>query len=341
MSGNRDLHEAKRNKRDEFYTQRETIEAELRHYRPHFDGKTVYLNCDDPYESEFSKFFALQFNSLGLKRLIATSYDGSPVAGEHLQLDFAGRGMSEAQVSQAHMIDIREVSDYDGDGRVDLGDVEWLLQNDRNSWRPLEGNGDFRSPECVELLKQADIVVTNPPFSLFREYIAQLIEYDKQFLIIGHQNAIKYKEVFPLIQNKQVWLGVNNGGTKWFQVPDDYDIRTDSRKKVEGGIRYFSMGNVNWFTNLDHSRRHEWLECWKRYTPEEYPTYDNYEAINVDKVKLIPEDYDGLMGVPITYLDKHNPEQFEIVACVNGGSKDICIEGKHIYDRIMIRRRPL
>ncbi|WP_419855849.1 adenine-specific methyltransferase EcoRI family protein [Candidatus Poriferisodalis sp.] len=314
MTGNRDLNAAKAAKRDEFYTQREDVEAELRHYRPHFTAKTVYLNCDDPYESEFFKFFAAQFNALGLKRLIATSYSGSPVAGEHLQLDFAGRGIPEAEKSQAHMIDIREVADHNHDGRVDLADVEWLLRKGGNTWRPLEGNGDFRSSECIELLKQADIVVTNPPFSLFREYITQLIEHGKQFLVIGHQNATKYKEIFPLIQDGRVWLGVNNGGNKWFRVSDDYDhVQTEARNKMEDGVRYISRGDVNWFTNLDHAKRHERLELWKQYTPEAYCTYENHEAINVNKVAEIPEDYHGPMGVPITYLDKHNPEQFEIL----------------------------
>ena len=308
---NRTLHRAKRLGRDEFYTQLVDIEAELRHYRHHFAGKVVYLNCDDPRESNFFLYFALNFRSLGLRRLIATSYAGSPVAGS--QLSFDDLGVDNG--GRSHKLVIDSLDDFTGDGRVDLGDVDWVLRNVAEAAVNLEGGGDFRSPECVDLLREADIVVTNPPFSLFREYVAQLVDHGKKFLILGQQNAITYKETFSLIKNGQMWLGVDNGGTKWFQVPDGYDIETESRKKMVDGVQYFSMGSVNWFTNLDHSRRHEELPLFRRYakTPEDYPRYDNYDAIEVSRVKNIPEDYDGVMGVPITFLDKHNPEQFEIL----------------------------
>lgn len=242
--------------------------------------------------------------------------------------------------TQPYFVDIKSVADLDGDGAVGLSDVEKLLRSDANVATRLEGDGDFRSDECIEFLKQADIVVTNPPFSLFREYLAQLIENDKRFLILGQQNAITYKEVFPLIAGDKMWLGVNNGGDKWFQVPDDYDIKTESRKKIVGGVQYFSMGSVNWFTNLDHSKRHEKLILYRRYTPREYPSYDNYDAINVSKVKDIPEDWDGAMGVPITFLDKYNPDQFEIVRFRKGDDgRDLSVGGKQPYFRILIRRR--
>lgn len=317
MADNLALTEAKQNQNDEFYTQIVDIENEMRHYEPHFEGRTVYCNCDDPYESNFFKYFAGNFNHLGLKRLITTSYAGSAVTGEQLSLDdIEGLKPTESETARervAYWADIRGVSDLDGDGRIGLGDVEYMLRHDANTVERLQDNGDFRSPECVALLEEADIVVTNPPFSLFREYLAQLIDHGKKFLILGQQNAITYKEVFPLIKDGKVWLGVNNGGDKWFQVPDDYDIKTESRKKIVDGVQYFSMGSVNWFTNLDHSRRHEELTLGRRYTPEKYPHYDNYEAIEVGKVADIPGDWEGVMGVPITFLDKYNPEQFEIV----------------------------
>lgn len=335
MSDNRFLHQAKRQKRDEFYTQLSDIENELRHYKASFRDTTVYCNCDDPYESNFFKYFAANFNALGLRRLLATSYVGSPICGEQLSLDDI-EGLEPKR--DAFYIDITYVDDFDGDGAVGLSDVQHLLKNDANVCTPLLGNGDFRSAECVELLQQADVVVTNPPFSLFREYVSQLMKYDKQFLIIGDQNTITYKEIFPLIKDDRMWLGNDNGGTKWFRVPMDYDIRTESRKKIEKGIKYLSMGRIVWFTNLDHSKRHEELRLHRRYAPGEFPTYDNYDAIEVGRVADIPVDWDGTMGVPITFLSKWNPEQFEILGFVNGGNKDICIDGKHKYDRIMVRR---
>lgn len=315
---NRTLSKAKDAKQDEFYTQLTDISNELRHYKGHFKNKVVFCNCDDPFESNFFKFFALNFNALGLKKLIATSYTQSPIAGNTLPL-FEIEGL-KPEGKESHVIEINEVPDGNGDGAIDLSDVEYLLRHDANVSRPLKGDpgsygsGDFRSSECVELLRQADIVVTNPPFSLFREYVAILIEHGKKFLLIGSQNAITYKEIFPLMKDNKLWLGVDNGGTKWFRVPDDYDhIITESRKKIENGVKYFSMGNIMWFTNMDNPKRHEELPLFRSYNPNEYPTYDNYDAIEVSKVADIPFDYDGVMGVPITFMDKYNPEQFKII----------------------------
>lgn len=208
----------------------------------------------------------------------------------------------------------------------------------------MNGEGDFRSEESIELLKQADIVVTNPPFSLFREYVTQLMEYDKKFLILGDQNAVTYKETFGYIKDDKLWLGYDNGGTKWFQVPMDYDIPTESRKKVENGIKYFSMGRIMWFTNLETTKRNESIVLYKKYSPEEFPKYDNYDVINIDKVSDIPMDYDGVMGVPITFVDKYNPEQFEILGIANsarwiGYECYTIIEGRKIYNRILIKRK--
>lgn len=335
MADNSSLHRANRAKKDEFYTQLSDIEAELKHYRKHFRGKTVFCNCDDPYESNFFKYFAMNFNHLGLKKLICTCYSGSPVVGEQFgQLSLFG--VCEGIPSRyPYKIEITEVPDTDGDGAIDLSDVRFLLQNDRNALTLLEGDGDFRSEECVALLRQADIVVTNPPFSLFREYVAQLVEYGKQFLIIGNKNAITYKEIFQLLKENKMWLGYRNiNADMWFIVPEDYKYE----KIIDGKKVKHIMGC--WFTNLDHKRRHEELELYKRYTPDEYPHYDNYNAINVDKVSEIPEDYFGVMGVPITFLDKYNPEQFEIVRFRKGNDdRDLSVNGKCPYFRILIRRR--
>ena len=345
MADNRTLGDARRQKQDEFYTQLPDIEKELRHYKAQFKGKVVYCNCDDPYESNFFKFFAANFNAWGLKKLIATCYSGSPISGEQLSLDhIEGMASNSGQDATAHKIEITSVTDLDGDGAVGLSDVKLLLEQNGNVVTPLTGNGDFCSPECIALLDEADIVVTNPPFSLFRKYVAQLVEHGKQFLVLGDQNAITYKETFTLIKDGRLWLGVDNGGTKWFRVPMDYDIKTESRKKIEDGIKYISMGRINWFTNLDHSKRHAKLPLWKNYTPDEYPPYDNYDAINMDRVDEIPDDYDGVMGVPITFLDKHNPDQFEILGIANsarwiGYECFTLIEGRKIYNRIMIRRK--
>lgn len=357
--GNSNLNRANKAKKDEFYTQLDDINAELHHYSHHFEGKTVLCNCDDPYESNFFKYFALNFNHLGLKRLIATCYDSSPMIGEQLTM-FPER--------RPYMISITEVRDMDGDGSTDLSDVTaYLLQNKQNVAMPLQ-SGDFRSEECIALLKEADIVVTNPPFSLFREYVAMLMEYEKKFLIIGNQNAITYKEIFPLIQKNLIWLGHGfRNGNAYFRVLDGDGYAAGVYDKETGLVKF---RNCRWFTNLDHSKRHEEITFWKKYTPEEYPKYDNYDAIEVGKTADIPYDFDGVMGVPITFLDKFNPDQFEILGmCENldlyglktrvyspqecrdrylelfgkKGTYDLnaagVINGKKVYQRILIRRK--
>lgn len=332
---NKTLNAAKSAKKDEFYTQMADIERELQHYWQHFRGKVVLCNCDDPYESNFFKYFALRFNQLGLKKLICTCYNGSPVA--HTQLSLFGLDTEGNEKKIAYKVEITEVKDMNGDGAVDLADVEYLIQNDKNVLSELKGNGDFRSKECIELLKKADIVVTNPPFSLFREYVAQLMEYGKKFLIVGSQNAIHYKEMFPLIKNNKVWLGYGfKGAVGHFVSPyEDIASASDHRK---GMIR---VSGVTWFTNLDHNKRHEEMDLVCRYSPEEYPTYDNYEAINVGRTQDIPQDYDKVMGVPITFLDKYNPEQFELLdSSTNAMPKGApYINGKRIYERILIRNK--
>ncbi len=313
VAGNEALSNRNRDPRDEFYTQLVDVEKELRHYRDQFEGKVVFCNCDDPYESSFFKYFAMNFNHLGLKKLIATCYSGSPIAGDQLSLLDLPSLVLQATEKQAYKVEISEVADANDDGAIDLSDVENLIRNDGNVLTLLDGGGDFRSAECVALLQEADVVVTNPPFSLFREYMAQLGESGKRFLILGDQNAITYADVFAQIMADNLWFGYDNGGNKWFQVPDDYDITTESRKKVVDGVKYFSMGRISWYTNLDTTKRHQFMTLYKRYTPGEYPTYTNYPAIEVSRVSDIPADYDGAMGVPITFLDKYNPEQFEIL----------------------------
>jgi len=339
---NKNLHSARTAKTDEFYTQLVDIEKELKHYKEQFHGKVVYCNCDDPFESNFFKYFAANFNALGLKKLITTSYVKSPIVGGQLPL-FEVEGLKPSG-KEPFKIEIKKVPDIDNDGAINLDDVEYLLKHDKNTATPLKGNGDFRSEECIKLLKEADIVVTNPPFSLFREYVAQLIEYSKKFLILGDQNAVTYKETFGFIKENKLWHGYDNGGTKWFQVPDDYDIETESRIKIENGIKFFSMGRIVWYTNLDTTKRHENLVLYKKYTPEEFLKYDNYDVINVDKVSDIPMNYNGVMGVPITFVDKYNPKQFEILGVANSarwiGYKCLTlIQGRKIYNRILIKRK--
>lgn len=346
MAGNKNLHTAARAKKDEFYTRLSDIENEVRHYRHHFAGKTVLCNCDDPYESNFFKYFALNFRALGLKRLVCTCYNGSPVSGSELTLE----GFGFEPEREAYKVVINEIPDANGDGAVDLSDVRCLLQSGRNVLTTLE-TGDFRSAECVELLKEADIVVTNPPFSLFREYIAQIMRYEKKFLVIGNQNAITYKEIFPLIKDNRLWLGYHSGHTlfdvpSYYGIPDSYD-KSDHRRlrsngyilDADGRLRR-NLGCICWFTNLDIPKRHEDIILYKTYTPEEYPTYDNRDAINVDKVAEIPADYNGECGVPITFLEKFNPEQFEITRFRKGDDgKDLRVNGKCPYYRILIRRK--
>lgn len=299
-------------KNDEFYTLLTDIEKEMRHYRKHFKGKTVLCNCDDPFESNFFKYFVLNFNRLGLKKLIATCYATSPIAGQQLSL-FDVVGGEEEQRNKPYKAVVTKVYDVTGDGGVDMFDVAELFKTHENELTELEGDGDFRSDECFALLDEADIVVTNPPFSLFREYVATLMEHDKKFIIIGNSNAITYKEVFPLIMQNKLWLGVTRSGTgsMWFRIMDDFPVK--SGQKVENGVRYQTIGNSAWFTNLDVKKRHEEMILVKRYTPDDYPCYDNYDAIEVSKILDIPLDYSGVMGVPITFLGKYNPDQFEIV----------------------------
>lgn len=347
---NKNLNAAKVAKKDEFYTQLSDIERELQHYWQHFRGKVVLCNCDDPYESNFFKYFALRFNQLELKKLICTCYNGSPVTGNELAIHFDGFDDDEPK-KIAYKVEITEVKDENGDGAVDLSDVQYLLKNDKNVLAILK-TGDFRSQECIELLKEADIVVTNPPFSLFREYIGQLMEYQKKFLIIGHQNAIHYKEVFPLIKDNLVWLGYGFKGAAGHFFSPYEDVATAGDHK-ENMIR---VSGVTWFTNLEIPKRHEILDLVCRYSPDEYPKYDNFEGIDVGKTVDIPFDYDGVMGVPDTMLYSFNPEQFEIIGLGNGdlakqigitknyrGRTDLAFtkDGKHKcpYSRILIRNK--
>ena len=299
------LRKAKENKKDEFYTQYEDIQKELNHYEKHFEGKTVLCNCDDPFESNFCKFFLRNFNYLKLKRLICTSYNSSPVAGT--QLSFFDIAEDGVQHGHGYVLDLTKVPMANGRGVSDE-DIDNLLKSKK--WiKELNGDGDFRSEECIEFLKQADIIVTNPPFSLFREYINQLFQYDKKFIVIGNQNAITYKEIFPFLKENKMWLGNGfKGNVGFFESP--YEDKAKSSQHKEGLIR---VPGVMWFTNLDLKKRHEKLVLYKNYSCEEFPKYDNYNAINVDKTSDIPCDYDGVMGVPITFMDKYNPEQFDIL----------------------------
>ena len=336
MPGNSNLHDSSRNKQDEFYTNLQLIEDELKHYRAHFKGKRVLCNCDDPYESNFFKYFAMNFNSLGLKSLTATCYAYSCIAGKEIDL-------FTKKTKTPHKIVITEVSDVNGDGRVDLADVELLIKNDKNVLTNLDDDGDFRSDECIELLKEADIVVTNPPFSLFREYVAQLMEYKKQFLIVGNMNAVTYKEVLPLIIQNKVWLGYK-AGHFWFKVPDSYEEKATDFKVDDLGQKWRRMGNICWYTNLDIDKRHEDMVLFRKYSEAAYPKYDNYDAIDVGRTNDIPCDYYGVMGVPITFMAQHNPDQFEILGDTryHDGqtvANDInVINGKTKFRRILIRR---
>ncbi len=342
---------ARNAKKDEFYTQLVDIENELRHYREHFRNKVVLCNCDDPYESNFFKYFASNFNALGLKKLIATCYNGSPILGNELLLKFDDADDEPKKI--AYKVEITEVKDENGDGRIDLADVRYLLQNDSNVLSILKENGDFRSSECVKLLQEADVVVTNPPFSLFREYVAQLMKYNKKFLIIGNINAISYKEIFPLIKQNLIWTGPSiTSGDRKFWVPDNYELKAAGCGIDENGRKYIRVKGVRWFTNLDHKKRHEELILFKTYNKDEYPKYDNYDAINVDVTNDIPCDYEGVMGVPITFMDKYCPEQFEIID-INPHFFTIVAQGlpkpkqltlrnvgkKDPYARILIRRK--
>lgn len=338
---NREFREAKRAKKDEFYTSLSDIELELQHYANHFEGKVVYCNCDDPRASNFFRYFATNFEKLGLKKLIATCYRSQDATQ-------FGRDESEQAVY------LEYTGDRNGNGVPDADEI---------GVQPLVGDGDFRSAESVALLKQADIVVTNPPFSLFREYVAQLVEHEKQFLIIGNMNALTYKEIFPLFQNDQVWYGPSiRSGDREFRVPNDYPITAAGSRIDEAGNKYVRVKGVRWFTNLDYPGRHEELDLRMTYNPAAYPKYANFEAIDVSKTMHIPVDYAGPMGVPITFLDKYNPDQFDILGSsktlgrpmsevakkgtfMQGGPRFYLPNGdgtyRRMYDRIVIRNKQL
>jgi hypothetical protein len=311
MAGNSSLNRAKTNIDDEFYTQLTDIEKELRHYRKHFRDKVVLCNCDDPFESNFFKYFALNFNRLGLKKLMATCYDGSPIMGTLFDAF-----EEKENPKTAYKAVVTAVYDADGDGDVDMLDVAELFRQGENSIEKLEGNGDFRSAECLELLNEADIVVTNPPFSMFIEYVLTLIAHSKKFIVIGSQNKFTNKDIFPLFKNNEIWLGNNNPAPKQFYVPGQ-SVEKKNVKKSEDGRFVASFGNICWFTNLDIKKRHEELILVKRYKAEDYPKYDNYDAIECQKRADIPCDYGGVIGVTPGFLFDYNPEQFEIVGVVS------------------------
>ena len=320
MAKNTNLTDAKKAKNDEFYTRIEDIEKELKYYKDFFRGKVVFCNCGDAIHHNFGKYFSMNFEHLGLKKLICTSFE---MDGSH-----------------------GKVAIYEGDKNGN-----YIPDSDEWTTYVLEGNGDFRSAECVELLKQSDVVVSNPPFSLFREYVAQLMEYGKKFLIIGNMNAITYKEIFPLIKDNKIWLGVSiKSGDRKFYVPDNYPLNASGCGIDEKGKRFIRVKGVRWFTNIEDANCNLPLDLYKKYNPKDYPKYDNYDAINVNKTSDIPMDYDGVMGVPITFLDKYCPTQFEIVGLMSGGKGEnltngndgrakFYVNGKGVYARILIRRK--
>lgn len=326
MAKNSSLHRAKREGKDEFYTQLADIENELRHYKKHFKNKIIFCNCDDPEESNFFRYFAFNFNEFGIKKLITTHFRRTEPS-YCLEVD-----------RQLNLLDLDMQT-----GAIHLEGFKRI---------PLKENGDFRSPECLALMKKADIVITNPPFSLFREYIAQVMKYQKKFIIIGNQNAITYKEIFPLIKENKIWLGKGFKGNAAHFINKHYEDYATAGDHREGMIR---VSGVTWFTNLDHDKRHEELLLYKSYSPEAYPKYDNYDAIEVSKTKDIPIDYEGAMGVPITFLDKYNPEQFEIIGATESEGKGFSnglwnekskvsqplINNKKVYKRLLIRHKRL
>jgi len=363
---NKNLTNAKKAKNDEFYTQFSDIQKEVESYLEYdpntFKGKVVYSNCDDPFESNFFRYFVLNFDKLGLKQIITTSYKPSPVANTQLGLFGDDKTLTKSKGRPkitANKFIINEVGDVDGDGSFTLEDIaKQLRTNKNNEWTPFEGEGDFRSAECVELLKQSDIVVTNPPFSLFREYITQLFEYKKQFLIIGNLNAITYKEVFPMIKKNKVWFGPSiSSGDREFVVPHYIFKEIGNWRTDEKGIHYARVMGVRWYTNLDHGRRHQPLNLMrmadnlkfnkKMQGKKSYDKYDNYDAIDVPYVGAIPSDYDGIMGVPINFMDKYSSEQFEILGANRGVDQDpdgiygrsTYVNGKETFKKLFIRRK--
>ena len=326
---------AKKAKQDEFYTQYVDIQKEVEAYLEFdpdtFRGKVVYCNCDDPFESNFFKYFAANFNKLGLKKLVTTSYDGSPIAGQGTLFPEYNEGNGKRQKPKALAVTLDHVKDENGDGAANIDDVKLFLKRNKAARVALKGDdehagGDFRSAECIALLEEADIVVTNPPFSLFREYVAQLVDHGKKFLIIGNVQAITYKEVFPLLKADKLWMGVTiHSGDREFRVPDHYPLDAAGCRVDENGVKYIRVKGVRWYTNLDHGRRHQILPLMTvednlRFSKHKeingkaaYDRYDNYDAIEVPFTDAIPGDYDGVMGVPVTFLDKYNPDQFEIL----------------------------
>lgn len=363
---NNNLSKAKKKKNDEFYTQYSDIQKEVEAYLEYdlntFRNKVVYCNCDDPYESNFFRYFVLNFNRLGLKKLITTSYKSSPVANRQLELFGDDKTLSKSKGRpkvNANKFIINEVFDTDDNGEFNLKDVaEQLRFNKHNEWAPLESDGDFRSDECIDLLKQSDIVVTNPPFSLFREYVKQLFEYNKKFLILGNKNAVTYKEIFPLIKENKMWSGKTEwSGGLWFVTMDGDDV-----DKIVNGIKMKNVSSV-WFTNLDHGRRHQYLPLMTmrenlKYSKHKeikgkkaYDKYDNYDAIEVPFTDSIPNDYEGVMGVPISFLDKYNPDQFQIIGMAEDNGKGFSggiwdgknphcvVNGENKFKRIFIKHK--
>ena len=368
---NTNLRKASKTKNDEFYTQLKDIENELKHYKDQLRDKVIFCNCDDPFESDFFKYFAMNFKALGIKKLITTCYDPSPIANQEIQLSFFSKNKEIKHsnknrnkiISKAYKIELDDIADIDGSGNINILDTKEILLREKaklDSGKKskilsyLDGDGDFRSAECVELLKRADIVVTNPPFSLFREYVAQLVEYDKKFLILGNMNALTYKEIFKLIKENKIWSGYGFNMSMVYKSPYKNTLESNRKFVIGKGLdpdKYIKVPAINWFTNLDTIKRHEEIILYKKYSPQDYPKYDNYEAININKVSEMPEDYYEKMGVPITFFDKYNPEQFEIIDGIgrysvlhNEATRRAkmylsMIDGKAIYFRYIIKRK--
>lgn len=313
--GNTGLNQAMAAKKNEFYTQLTDIEKEMRYYRQAFKDKVVFCNCDDPFESNFFKYFVLNFNRLKLKKLICTCYAGSPIANRQLSLFDVLDEKPGENANKPYKAIVTTVYDKTGDGSVDMFDIAELFKSGENELTELNGDGDFSSPECLALLDESDIVATNPPFSLFREYVAVLVEHKKQFIIIGNLNSVTYKEFFPLLKDNKVWFGASiHSGDRAFYVPDDYPLEAAGCGiEEETGRKYIRVKGVRWFTNLDIKQRHEELILVRYYNPDIYPKYINYDAIEVNRVSDIPCDYTGYMGVPINFMDVYNPDQFEII----------------------------
>lgn len=380
-AGNQALSNARKAKQDEFYTQYIDIQKEIEAYLEFdpdtFRDKVVYCNCDDPFESNFFKYFAVNFNRLGLKKLVTTSYDGSPIAGQGTLFPEYDDGNGNRQKPKSLAVVLDHVKDEDGDGAINITDVELFLKRNKAARIALKGNdkypgGDFRSPQCVAFLNDADIVVTNPPFSLFREYVAQLMEHGKKMLIIGNLNAIKYKVVFPHFRDNNLWLGPSiTSGDREFQVPGNYPLSAAGWRVDEDGTKFIRVKGVRWFTNLDHGSRHQPLNLMtmsdnrkfnkKIKGKSAYERFENYDAIEVPFTDAIPSDYKGIMGVPISFLDKYSPEQFTVIWQASGNTRAstpetvlreigysphpddrggcAILNGRRTYDRIFIRHR--